>query len=40
MRLMGVTDIKQLNPGYVNCTQLERELPDVLQEPHKRQYKL
>lgn len=40
MRLMGVTDVSQLDPGYLNCKQLEMELPDSLQEPSRWQHKL
>jgi hypothetical protein len=30
MRLIGVTDLSQLTPDFVNCTILERELPPTL----------
>lgn len=40
MRLMGVTDINQLDARYVNTKLLERELPDELFTQPKRLYKL
>lgn len=40
MRLMGVTDINQLDARYVNTKILERELPDELFTQPKRPYKL
>jgi len=30
MRLLGVTDLSQLNPSYVNTNMLDRELPDEI----------
>lgn len=32
MRLLGVTDVDQLNAGYVNTKVLDNELPDQLSE--------
>ena len=33
MRCMGVTQLDQLNPSYVNIKRLELELPDSLGSP-------
>jgi isopentenyl diphosphate isomerase/L-lactate dehydrogenase-like FMN-dependent dehydrogenase len=40
MRLMGVTDINDLDLRHVNTKILERELPDELYSHPKRPYKL